>query len=88
MLQLIGSKIRVPRPAPALLQRPRLLDFLHAHMDRRLILLTAPAGYGKTSLLVDFARQTDLPVCWYTLDPFDRRSYLKKLYPIKDKIQD
>jgi LuxR family maltose regulon positive regulatory protein len=61
-----------PRQRPDLLQRPRLVNFLHAHLDRKLILVSAPAGYGKTSLLIDFADDTDLPVCWYTLDPFDR----------------
>jgi LuxR family maltose regulon positive regulatory protein len=69
---LIVTKIRVPRRRTDVLPRPRLTDFLHAHLDRRVILLSAPAGYGKTTLLTDFAHDTDLPVCWYTLDPFDR----------------
>jgi LuxR family maltose regulon positive regulatory protein len=71
-LPLIVTKIRTPRRRPDLLYRPRLVNFIHAHLDRRLILLSAPAGYGKTSLLIDFAHDTDLPVCWFTLDPFDR----------------
>jgi LuxR family transcriptional regulator, maltose regulon positive regulatory protein len=37
----------------------------------KLILLHAPAGYGKTTLLVDFAQQTSLPFCWYFLDQTD-----------------
>jgi len=48
------------------------VEFLHEHIDRKLILISAPAGYGKTTLLVDFAHETDLAVCWYTLDPTDR----------------
>lgn len=71
-LPLIETKIQIPRRQPDLLPRPRLVSFLHTHLDRKLLLVSAPAGYGKTSLLVDFAHDTDLPVCWYTLDPFDR----------------
>jgi ATP/maltotriose-dependent transcriptional regulator MalT/DNA-binding SARP family transcriptional activator len=69
---LIKTKTQVPRLRPDLLPRHRLVDFIHSHLDRRLILISAPAGYGKTSLLTDFAHDTDLKVCWYTLDPFDQ----------------
>jgi ATP/maltotriose-dependent transcriptional regulator MalT/DNA-binding SARP family transcriptional activator len=41
-------------------------------LGRKLMLVTAPAGYGKTTLLVDFANDVNLPVCWYTLDESDR----------------
>jgi LuxR family transcriptional regulator, maltose regulon positive regulatory protein len=69
---LITTKTRIPRLRSDLLSRPHLVDAIHAYLDRKLIVVSAPAGYGKTSLLAEFATATDLPVCWYTLDPFDR----------------
>lgn len=62
------TKILIPRRRPEFLRRQRLIDFLHSRIDRRLLLVSAPAGYGKTTLLVDFANDTDFPVCWYSLD--------------------
>ncbi len=65
------TKILLPGKRGGLLHRPRLVDFLHEHIDRKLLLVSAPAGYGKTWLLIDFAHETTLPVCWYSLDSTD-----------------
>jgi LuxR family maltose regulon positive regulatory protein len=65
------TKVLLPRKQPGLLHRQRLVDFIHEHIDRKLILVSASAGYGKTSLLVDFAHEADLPVCWYSVDEAD-----------------
>jgi len=65
------TKVRLPQRRPDVLRRPRLVDFLHQQVDKRLVLLSAAAGYGKTTLLVDFAHEVDLPVCWYSLDASD-----------------
>lgn len=53
-------------PRPALVQR--LSDALVTASHYKLILLDAPAGYGKTTLLAEFARQGALPCCWAFLD--------------------
>jgi ATP/maltotriose-dependent transcriptional regulator MalT len=65
------TKILLPSKRAQLLHRPRLVNFLHEHIDRKLVLVSASAGYGKTSLLIDFAHDTPLPVCWYSLDASD-----------------
>jgi LuxR family maltose regulon positive regulatory protein len=54
-----------------LFSRPRLVDFLQENLNRKLILLSAAAGYGKTSLLVDFLKDSEIKACWYSLDEGD-----------------
>ena len=68
---LVRSKLLVPRPA-GLLHRPRVCQTIGRGLDCKLTLISAPAGYGKTSALVDFALHTSVPVCWYTADERDR----------------
>ncbi|HEY4720694.1 MAG TPA: hypothetical protein VII92_02515, partial [Anaerolineae bacterium] len=44
-----------------------MLDFLHINIRRKLNLVCAAAGYGKSSLLIDFAHDADYPVAWCRL---------------------
>ncbi len=66
------TKIIAPHRRPELLSRPRLLEAMQALLNNKLLLLSAPAGYGKTSLLIDFAQTVNMKTCWLALDTLDR----------------
>ena len=72
------SKVNLPVRRPAIVRRERLIDHLSGSVQEcRVTLINAPAGYGKTTLLLDFAQSAEHPVCWYSLDerdPTSRRS--------------
>lgn len=74
-LPIARTKLHPPVRRGPLLDRPRLLNFLHENIDKTLILISAPAGYGKTSLLIQFYHDTDLPVAWYSLDETDQNTH-------------
>jgi LuxR family maltose regulon positive regulatory protein len=47
------------------------VDALHANITRKLIVIAAPPGYGKTTLLADFHHHTEIPTCWVRLTEAD-----------------
>ncbi len=66
------SKVRLPVRRPAIIRRQRLIEALSRALEQRITLVSAPAGYGKTTLLLDFAQVATEPICWYALDERDR----------------
>jgi LuxR family maltose regulon positive regulatory protein len=68
-IPVVWTRLTIPQQGAIHVKRQRLIDTLHSTIDRKLTLVRAPAGYGKTSLLVDLAHETDLAVCWYALEP-------------------
>jgi ATP/maltotriose-dependent transcriptional regulator MalT/DNA-binding SARP family transcriptional activator len=66
------TKTTIPGRRKEWLSRKRLIDLLSRLSELKLVLIAAPPGYGKTSLLVDFASRQDSPVCWLGLDALDR----------------
>jgi len=70
---LLASKVATPPLQPGTVTRARLLDRLDENRARRLSVVVAPAGWGKTTLLAEWARRArdHDPVAWLTLDETD-----------------
>ena len=69
---LLPTKLYMPPNRAEQVGRPHLLAKLAGQPQTRLLLLSAPAGYGKTTLLTSWLRQqTDKTVCWVSLDGDD-----------------
>ncbi len=68
---LLATKLYMPRPQPGFVPRPRLVQALSQGLVRGRVLICAPAGFGKTSLLADWARSGARPVAWLGLDASD-----------------
>jgi LuxR family maltose regulon positive regulatory protein len=68
---LLATKLFVPRPRPGFVPRPRLAEGLDHGLGQGLSLVCAPAGFGKTALLADWARRARRPVAWLSLDQGD-----------------
>lgn len=91
MSDLLTTKLFVPRHWPDSVERTRLTDQLKKGMDRELTLITAPAGFGKTTLLSEWIPQSECGVAWVSLDKGDndptRSSGLTSLPPCKHSAQ-
>ncbi|MBN1438406.1 MAG: hypothetical protein JW929_03265 [Anaerolineales bacterium] len=61
-----------PKPLEGELERPRLLEAVQGNIYRKITLLCAAPGYGKSTLAAQFARASDAPVAWLQLDSGDR----------------
>lgn len=70
---LLATKTFFPRARSKLVPRPRLLELLSAGLRKPLTLLSAPAGYGKTTLLSDWRARfgSAYPMAWLSLDADD-----------------
>ncbi len=69
--RIMTTKLRTPRVGVKLLERPRLWEILKRYQSKKLILVSGPAGYGKTVLISQFTAQISSSTTWYHLDCFD-----------------
>ncbi len=87
---LVLTKLRIPAQKRQLIHRPQLLELLSTGSEKGFVLVSAPAGYGKTTLLTEWARsQVDggVTVAWYTIDASDDSAGAFRAYLIAAPTQ-
>jgi LuxR family maltose regulon positive regulatory protein len=68
---LLTTKLYIPHARPGLVSRQRLIEWLNAGISCRLTLVSAPAGFGKTTLVSEWVAGCKRPVAWLSLDEGD-----------------
>lgn len=71
MVELLRTKLFIPRPRSNLVSRLRLIERLNTGLDKKLTLIAAPVGFGKTTLLSEWIPQSPRCVTWLSLDESD-----------------
>ncbi len=87
---LVFTKLRVPVMRRRLIFRSHLVELLNAENGADFILVCAPAGYGKTTLLAEWAQsliKNKITVIWYALDPGDDDPIPFRAYLVASFIQ-
>jgi len=67
----LATKLYIPPPRPKVVLRPRLIEQLNEGLHRKLTLISAPAGFGKTTLVSEWIASCKRPVAWLSLDDGD-----------------
>jgi LuxR family maltose regulon positive regulatory protein len=78
---MLLTKLHIPPARNNIVHRSVLHEKLNIGMSRKLILISAPAGFGKTTVVSDWIDQTKIPAAWFSLDngdndPVDFLSYI------------
>jgi LuxR family maltose regulon positive regulatory protein len=73
MSHLLATKLRRPALSPKRVRRPQLIQRLNDGLEsgRQMTLVSAPAGFGKTTCVGEWVDALDLPFAWLSLDPAD-----------------
>ena len=69
--KILSTKLYIPPPRKDLVSRPRLIEALRQGSSSKLTLISAPAGYGKTTLLNEWIDLREMPFGWLSLDQGD-----------------
>jgi LuxR family transcriptional regulator, maltose regulon positive regulatory protein len=68
---VLVTKLFLPRPRPDVVPRPRLIERLNAGLHRTLTVISAPAGFGKTTLVSEWVAGCGRAAAWLSLDDGD-----------------
>ena len=68
MEQPLSTKIKIPPLRSKLIIRTELIERINTYLDRNFLLLSAPAGFGKSTLISEWSSTTNKPVAWLSLD--------------------
>ncbi|WP_442603082.1 LuxR C-terminal-related transcriptional regulator [Paenibacillus sp. KN14-4R] len=68
---ILSTKFFIPAPRPKVVLRPRLVEFLNEGIERKLTLVSASAGYGKTTLVSEWLTTCPQPAAWLSLEEAD-----------------
>ncbi len=68
---LLLTKLFIPPSRPKVVLRPRLIERLNDGLHNKLTLISAPAGFGKTTLVSEWVAGCKQPVAWLSLDDGD-----------------
>lgn len=68
---ILATKLFIPPPRPKVVPRPRLLARLNEGLHGKLTLISAPAGFGKTTLISEWVAGCGCPIAWLSLDDGD-----------------
>jgi LuxR family maltose regulon positive regulatory protein len=71
---ILATKLYAPAPRPKIVLRPRLIEQLNKGLHHKLTLVSAPAGFGKTTLVGEWVASCERPVAWLSLDEGDNDS--------------
>ena len=88
---VIATKLFLPPVQPGLVTRPRLFNALDEawRTAQKLVLISAPPGYGKTTLLAEWIHDKSIPTAWVSLDDADNdpvRFFRYMILGLKDHL--
>src|SRR5439155_19758519 len=68
---MLTTKLYIPRLRPNVVSRPRLIERLNEGLHRKMTLIAAPAGFGKTTLVSEWVEGIERATAWLSLDEGD-----------------